>query len=205
MTRPLMQKTAKELEEAFLAAGDDTRELNRLLKELGHRRVPSARLLRTRVEDRLSKLVEAVPKQDGTINESAHSNSAAEHQIISCQVCSQKLRIPARPTVASYHCPGCRASFSATFDGRVCSLLFKASRDDEAQQARPITVEDAYALFGANPLTPWEIIETERRRLIQQYHPDKVAALGLKLRALAELEAKRINTAYDLLRRSRSS
>ena len=40
-------------------------------------------------------------------------------------------------------------------------------------------------------------------QLIQQYHPDKVAALGLKLRAVAEEEGKRINKAYDMLRKLR--
>jgi DnaJ-domain-containing protein 1 len=32
---------------------------------------------------------------------------------------------------------------------------------------------------------------------IRQYHPDKVASLGLELRELAELKSKQINAAYD--------
>src|SRR5690606_10522839 len=34
------------------------------------------------------------------------------------------------------------------------------------------------------------------RRLMQQYHPDKVASLGPELRALAERKSLEINTAY---------
>jgi DnaJ-domain-containing protein 1 len=34
---------------------------------------------------------------------------------------------------------------------------------------------------------------------MQEYHPDKAAALGPKLRALAKEEAQRINDAYRIL------
>ncbi len=61
------------------------------------------------------------------------------------------------------------------------------------------------------PLAPphWsEILEIDRdagvdeireayRRLISQYHPDKVAALGRELQALAEAKSKDITTAYQ--------
>ena len=70
--------------------------------------------------------------------------------------------------------------------------------DDE-----PITLGGAYALFEANEATSWESIEGKRRKLLQQYHPDKVASLGPKLRAVAEAEGKRINVAYALIRQAR--
>jgi hypothetical protein len=38
------------------------------------------------------------------------------------------------------------------------------------------------------------------RQRIREYHPDRVAALGAKLRSLAEEETKRINDAYRYLR-----
>jgi DnaJ-domain-containing protein 1 len=34
---------------------------------------------------------------------------------------------------------------------------------------------------------------------MQEYHPDKVAALGTKIRELSEQESKKINAAYELL------
>ncbi len=66
-----------------------------------------------------------------------------------------------------------------------------------------MTLGDAYELFHADKGTAWEEIELIRRKLIQQYHPDKVAALGPKLRELAEVEGKRINIAFALLRKDR--
>jgi DnaJ-class molecular chaperone len=43
-----------------------------------------------------------------------------------------------------------------------------------------------------------EIKDAYRHRM-QQYHPDKVANLGTKLRDLAEEESKEINRAYEEL------
>jgi DnaJ like chaperone protein len=36
---------------------------------------------------------------------------------------------------------------------------------------------------------------------MKEYHPDKVAALGVELRELAEAKAKAINSAYEKLRK----
>ena len=45
-----------------------------------------------------------------------------------------------------------------------------------------------------------ESIRKAYKQKICQYHPDKVQFLGIKLRALAEEEAKKINEAYDVLK-----
>ena len=43
-----------------------------------------------------------------------------------------------------------------------------------------------------------EIKKAYRKRMLE-YHPDRTAGLGEKLRALAEEEAKKINHAYGIL------
>lgn len=48
-------------------------------------------------------------------------------------------------------------------------------------------------------------IKAAYRRLMQQYHPDRVAHLGKELRELAERKAKEINEAYDALLRTQQS
>lgn len=42
-----------------------------------------------------------------------------------------------------------------------------------------------------------EEITKAYKKLISQYHPDKVATLGHELRVLAERKSKKINSAYD--------
>ena len=40
-------------------------------------------------------------------------------------------------------------------------------------------------------------VKSAYRRLIAQYHPDKVATLAPEFRALAEEKSKELNAAYD--------
>lgn len=49
-----------------------------------------------------------------------------------------------------------------------------------------------------------EQIEYAYRRLVAQYHPDKVATLGPELRALAERMTAELNVAYDAARKARA-
>lgn len=46
-------------------------------------------------------------------------------------------------------------------------------------------------------------VEQAYRRLISQYHPDKLAGAAPELRAQAEAKAREINTAYDRIRKLR--
>jgi DnaJ-domain-containing protein 1 len=49
-----------------------------------------------------------------------------------------------------------------------------------------------------------EEIRAAYQNLISQYHPDKVTALGIELRALADKKSKVINAAYEEGLRSRA-
>ena len=44
-------------------------------------------------------------------------------------------------------------------------------------------------------------VKTAHRRLIAQYHPDRVSAMGPEIREVAEIKAKEINEAYEYFRK----
>ena len=46
-----------------------------------------------------------------------------------------------------------------------------------------------------------EIVKAAYRKLIAQYHPDRVSALGPEIRDVAEVKAKEINEAYEYFRK----
>ncbi|OIQ65885.1 DnaJ-like protein DjlA [mine drainage metagenome] len=168
--------------------------------------MPKAVALAKKVADALSgSKPEAEPKKDPEPTQRS-AQTPSEAPVIDCQGCSQKLRIKLGSESHEYSCPSCKSKFHASFSGGVLSVVFVKSsgngadsRDDDT----PLTVKDAYKLFEADESSSWETIELSRRRLIQQYHPDKVAALGPKLKMVAEAEGKRINVAYDLLRKAK--
>jgi DnaJ-domain-containing protein 1 len=79
-------------------------------------------------------------------------------------------------------------------------LKNRAKRAARAKPApEPVEVEDPYALLGLTPQATYEEARAARNALLQQYHPDKVAGLGPKLRAVAEAETQRINAAFASL------
>ncbi len=112
------------------------------------------------------------------------------------------------------------------FIGWIVAFLLRVMRK-AAQRARPGTYTESQGPWGPDPRSPWnnpsqrhrsphdvlgvrpgasrEEVSAAYRRLVQQYHPDKVAELGPELRELAEQRMKEINAAYETLKRQDSS
>lgn len=68
-----------------------------------------------------------------------------------------------------------------------------------APPRRPLS-QASYALLGLKPDATLEEIKQAYRQRIAEYHPDKVASLGVELRRLAEEMTAKINHAYAELK-----
>ncbi len=77
-----------------------------------------------------------------------------------------------------------------------------AGRNPPPTNSKPHNEEIVHAqvLGLRGRVTPVDIKRHYRERMME-YHPDKVAALGIKLRELAEIETKKINAAYEFFRK----
>lgn len=126
----------------------------------------------------------------------------ADHSMIFCQECGIDLIVDHIVEQTEYCCPVCETNYIVSFSNSVLTIIFIKIRPVEMPfDFDSITLEDAYELFDADQHTSWNTIVYARKKLIQQYHPDKVSKLGNKLRELAESEGKRINIAYDLIKK----
>ena len=64
--------------------------------------------------------------------------------------------------------------------------------------------DDPYAVLGLRDDAPDGDVERAYRRLIAQYHPDRLVGAADELRLQAEDKARAINAAYERIRRERS-
>jgi DnaJ-domain-containing protein 1 len=77
----------------------------------------------------------------------------------------------------------------------------------EQNQTEPecLTINQAYEVLLSTPDTSTQEIVRVRRKLLQQYHPDKFATFYDKYKHLAESDTKLINCAFDLIMRQRAN
>jgi DnaJ like chaperone protein len=88
------------------------------------------------------------------------------------------------------------------------ALLRAATGGPSAAGAAPSQdrLHDAYAALGVTAGASAAEIKRAYRKLISQYHPDKLAARGLpeSMRAVAEERSRELNSAYDLIKAARN-
>ena len=66
-----------------------------------------------------------------------------------------------------------------------------------------LDADAAYRELGIAADASDEEVERAYRRLISEYHPDKVASAAREIRELAETRARAINTAYEAIQKQR--
>jgi DnaJ-domain-containing protein 1 len=83
-------------------------------------------------------------------------------------------------------------------------------RSDQQQQYRqqyrpePTIADRWFLILDVPQGASREEVERAYKVKISQYHPDKVAQMGIEIRELAEAKSKEINAAYDFATRSDS-
>jgi DnaJ-domain-containing protein 1 len=101
--------------------------------------------------------------------------------------------------------------FRGRWPGALLGLLIGALWDagafrraaETAPPPPPPAADDPYRTLELAPTATDAEIEAAYRRLIAQYHPDRVAGAGPELRELAETRARAINVAYERLQKIR--
>lgn len=94
-------------------------------------------------------------------------------------------------------CRKCSAQFKLDFDSRGNVYITEIKMPEEENGIK--TLDQCLAILELkSDAIPMDIRAAYKKK-IMEYHPDKVGALGVKIRQVAEEETRRINAAYAML------
>lgn len=144
------------------------------------------------------------PKQESNTSRRESPESDSSSQVVRCPNCIKKIRIPIPLKRPTGRCPACDSVFLVAMDsfGRIKISVEErehGSHNERKGQSVSSTA-DYYALLGLSPSATPDEIKLAYRKRIREYHPDRVAGLGEKLRDMANEESKVINHAYSMLK-----
>lgn len=205
MSRSLMRHTIAELEQLFNALKTDPKTLEALEEELQHRHMPRAVALLAKVQETL-KILKGVKS-------ASSPNTASESTIVpgsgkqdlnlqSDLWCGQSTPVPQiAPKLAVAQQKVIRPDNRS--EPSLEALAPSRDHGDVTGANRGMSIDEAYKILKATSSSTWEAIEQARRQIVQQAHPERLAALGSAQRADVEAEAKRANAASAVLRQLR--
>ena len=105
--------------------------------------------------------------------------------------------IYARHSTASYSYSGGSSSGGSYYGSR------QRRSSGGSQQSSHTTETDPYKVLGIDSSATDEEVKKAYRRLAMKYHPDRVETLGDDIKRNAEEQFKKINEAYETIRRAR--
>ena len=78
------------------------------------------------------------------------------------------------------------------------------NKDDyKSNHNKVFNIDDAFSVLDLKKDDDVEIIKAKYKQKIKEYHPDRVANLGIELKQLAEQKTQEINMAYDMIKKFR--
>ncbi|MCB1968201.1 MAG: co-chaperone DjlA, partial [Candidatus Accumulibacter sp.] len=99
-----------------------------------------------------------------------------------------------------------RLGFDQAAFSQLIAMVLNQSHFAAGQPATESALDDAYKALGVTKENTDQEIKRAYRKLISQYHPDKLIGQGLPedMIALASEKAKEIQLAHDLIKQSRN-
>tara|TARA_R110001583_G_scaffold164400_1_gene316854 strand:- start:6902 stop:7516 length:615 start_codon:yes stop_codon:yes gene_type:complete len=123
-----------------------------------------------------------------------------EVRIFSCPSCKQRIRVTLPLPGGVGKCAKCNGRFGISIDDNGTLYITGINNSQNNYNSSISTIGECFTILGLIEGASSEDIKSAYRRKMKEYHPDKVAHLGEKLRSIADIETKRLNTAYAILK-----
>lgn len=98
-----------------------------------------------------------------------------------------------------------RLGYNALVLDQLIDMVMNRARFADGQTTSSYALDDAYKALGVDQNSTDEEIKRAYRKLMSQYHPDKLIGQGVpeEMIAIATEQAKEVQTAYNLIKKSR--
>jgi hypothetical protein len=153
----------------------------------------------THTNDQYSKRED--PKQNKT------EEKDKSHVIVECGICNTRIRLTYPFVSKQFRCRRCSAGYKiipaqGAANVYVIQLItatnHEPSRENEKKTV-PAEIRNAFEVLGLKgDNIDFQTLKKQYRLKIHEYHPDKVAGLGVDLRHLAEERTKAFVAAYEI-------
>jgi len=140
-------------------------------------------------------------KQDPVKEQKQYSKSTKNERIFSCPSCKQKIRVVLPLPSNKGKCSSCQNTFKVSSDESGNIYIYGAYKNQSTYDAT-LTVEDSFKVLEINQSSTHSEIKRAYKIKMKEYHPDKVASLGDKLKDIATKETKQINAAFNVLQKN---
>lgn len=155
-----------------------------------------------------SKTPEADATQTDTSfqDQTRAKDAPVSHVLVDCVFCGKTLRLVFPFKAPSFRCPNCDETYRIqTIEAPAPTFLViptyrqQQHAQNPPKREMPETVREALRLFDLDSDTTFSHVKVAFRKCMMEYHPDKVAHLGLDLRKLAERRTKDFVVAYSMI------
>ena len=121
-------------------------------------------------------------------------------RIISCPSCKQKIRVLLPLSGNIGKCIRCKSQFEIYIDNNNNTYINQISSTKNTHKNEIENIDDCFIFLEVEEKSSSQQIKRAYKKKMMEYHPDKVEKLGEKLKKVAEIESRNLNTAYSLLK-----
>ena len=133
-------------------------------------------------------------KSSSTKSHKSSNPSSHKTKIVRCPSCKKKIRVKLPLRGNKGKCVACSTSFSIKVDenGNLIVGKIKAENGTGSHHGS-MPVSEHFKILEIEPTATPKEVKAAYRKKIREYHPDRVAGLGDKLKKMADEESKAIN------------
>lgn len=128
-----------------------------------------------------------------------------EKPLVDCIECGCNLRMPMYP--CDLQCPTCKRPYKVQIHKQLSAFIFSPTFEvykaaKEGQRIHKITpeVKMAFEILGVSEFSRDDVVKSAYKKIMTDYHPDKVTHLGAEIKYLALRKSQEANEAYKLIK-----